>query len=357
MEKIKNIEFLRIIGCISIILLHFANYSNPVFDIPFYEKIYSITRNGQKAVDLFFILSGFFFAYTLNLKYNCWEFIKHKLIRLYPLMIFVTLLFFIVSLTGIIDFTFYDNILSLLCLNGTGLALKLGNTELFWYISAMLWVLLLFYFLRKNYEKKNVNLFIICLVFFCYSFLIHAKGGVINNNVQTFNRVFNVGMLRGLGGIGLGYLIGEWYKANSEIIKKKVNFVQKLLYTGLEFVCLFFIINNLMLHKLHYKNHIIFIIVFAAVIILFLLRKGFISELLNNDICMHLSKYTYSFYMVHYFVIKSIIGYGKKYGFDFVYVHPVLYFVLILIAVTFSGVLTYHFVERPAAKYLKNAIK
>ena len=160
MNKIKNIEFLRVIGCLAIILLHLFNHTrlHGLFgDIDLYDKLCRMTSNGQKAVDLFFMLSGFFFALKLDTTKSLLEFIKNKLIRLYPGLIFITLLCFIASLFGAIEFTLYDNILSLLCLNGTSLVNSLGNTGIFWYVSAMLWTFLLFYYLLKNYEKKHVE--------------------------------------------------------------------------------------------------------------------------------------------------------------------------------------------------------
>ena len=189
MNKIKNIEFLRVIGCLAIILLHLFNNTrlHGLFgDIEIYDKLFRMTSNGQKAVDLFFMLSGFFFALKVDTTKSIWEFLKNKLIRLYPVLIFITLLCFVASLFGAMEFTLYDNILSLLCLNGTSLFISRGNIHIFWYVSAMLWTFLLFYYLLKNYEKKHVNLFIAILIFFCYSFIIHAKSGKINHNIQTF---------------------------------------------------------------------------------------------------------------------------------------------------------------------------
>lgn len=65
MPKIKNIEFLRIIAILAIILLHIFHTRGGIhdvnFDIRFYDKFYKMTGNGQKGVDFFFILSGLFF--------------------------------------------------------------------------------------------------------------------------------------------------------------------------------------------------------------------------------------------------------------------------------------------------------
>lgn len=60
-----------------------------------------------------------------------------------------------------------------------------------------------------------------------------------------------------------------------------------------------------MLHKLKFNNQIVFIIAFVAVIVAFLINKGFISRFLNKNWCVNVAKYTYSFYM------KSSGGGGK----------------------------------------------
>ena len=357
MQKLKNIDFLRVIGCITIILLHlFAipRLSGLFPDIGLYTKLQSMTSNGQKAVDLFFIISGFFFALKLNTTKSILDFLKNKLIRLYPVLIFITLLCFIASLFGTMDFKWYDNILNLLFLGGTPLFINYSNIGISWYISAMLWTFILFYYLLKNYEKKHVHLTFAILIFFCYSFLIHTKGGKIYGTIQTYYNVFNLGMLRAIGGIGIGYFIAEWYKSNIEQIKTlTLNIKQRLCLTVFEFMCVFFIINNLILHKPHFKNHIVFIIVFALTIILFLVNKGYISTVLNNNIWLNLSKYTYSLYMTHLILFNILRGSFWKYHPEWVYAHPVLNIELALTLALLLGVFTYHFVEVPCARYLK----
>ncbi len=360
MTKFKNIEFLRVVGCIAIILLHL--YSDVrlhgIFgDIQLYDRFYRMTMNGQKAVDLFFILSGFFFALKLDTTKSIWAFLKNKLIRLYPVLLWITFIAFIASLFGVFKFHFYENILTLCGLSGTSLVLNFGNVDIFWYVSTMLWTFLLFYYLLQNYEKKHVNLFIAILIFFCYSFLIHAKGGKINHNLQTFYYIFNVGMMRGFGGIGLGYFIAEWYKNNVDNIKNLfINIKQKICISIIEFACIFFIINNLMLHRPSFKNHIFFIVVFVITIILFLIRRGYISQCLENDFWPKLSKYTYSFYMTHLSVFNILRGSLWKYYPEWVYAHPVLNIELSLVLVFILGVFTYHIIEVPCTRYFSQKV-
>ena len=357
MDKIKNIEFLRIVGCIAIILFHlFSSINNsPLNDIEPYAKFFSMTRNGDKAVDLFFILSGLFFCYKLNLKASMFEFIKHKVLRLWSVLIFIIFLYFIFSLFGIINFNFYHFLLCFLGLNGTSLVTVGAGVVVFWYISAMLFVLAFYYYLLKNYEEKNVNLTIALIVFFSYGVLIHALKGNIYGHDKALNCIINIGMLRALGGIGVGYFIGLWYKNNFEAIK---NFNYKIWHilalTFIEFISLYFIINNLMLHKLKYRNKIIFIIAFVAVIIAFLINKGFISRFLNKNWCVNVAKYTYSFYMTHSFLFNSLKNSIWKNHAEIIIAHPYLNLFITLALVFILGIFTYHFVEAPCAKYFKN---
>ena len=357
MERIKNIEFLRVIGCIAIILVHLFHTVLPksLINIDIYNKLFNMTSNGAKAVDLFFILSGFFFAYKLNTHKTCWEFVKHKLIRLYPVLVFIMIIYFLFSLTSSIVFTYYDNILTLLCLNGLGLTYKHINAGHFWYVSAMLWVLLFYYYLLKNYSKKNVNLFISLIILFSYTFILHANQGGIGGTWQTYYNILNLGLLRALGGIGIGYFIGEWYKTNIEKINNwNSSTIQTILLSGLEFMTLYFIINNLILHKLKWFNQFIFIIAFTTIIMLFLVKKGIFSQILDNNICPNLAKYSYSLYMIHY----PIFWYLRKTIWELhpelIYAHPILNIILTLLLVITAGVLTYHFVEKPAVNYLTN---
>lgn len=360
LEKIKNIEFLRIIGCLAVILLHYIIHcktlSDSLINYAFYRHIYSMFCNGGKGVELFFILSGVFFTLTLNTQQSCFDFIKKKLIRLWPVLIFALCLAFIFSCFGFIKFHLYDNILTIFGLNGTALRFASGDVGVFWYVSAMLWTLLLLFYLRKYYKKENVNLFIALAISFCYSFLLHVKNGIIGEHVDTYYYVFNVGMMRAIGGIGIGYFIGEFYKDNVEKIKNYIPTLKtKLFFTLVEFMCLFFIINNLLLRRLKYNNQIIFVLVFALIILLFLVRKGYISQFLDKYNWECIAKYTYSTYVIHKLIFRVLTN--SVWTTSWMIEHPFVNIIGTLVLVIGLGIFTYHFVEQPAKNYLLGMIK
>ena len=354
MKRIKNIEFLRILGCISVILYHFLHCSLRVFpDISIYQFLGNMTTNGNKAVELFFILSGVFFAITYNEKLNIYEFVKKKIIRLYPTLLFGYIIAFILSVFGFIKFKFYNNVLGLFFLSGTPLSLDFDNLTISWYIGVLFWVLILFFYLKKNFSNKYLNLTIAIGIFISYSILIHIDNGQISV-VFPFNNIFNAGILRGIGGIGVGYFIGEWYKNNVNTIHNNIyNIRTKLMITLVEALCLGFTIKNLIFYNLKFNNQIIFVLIFSLTIVLFLLNKGYISQILNKDIFMKLAKYTYSLFIMHYLIIKGIKGSLWKHNEIFVYTHPYWNIILTLSIVLIIGILTYHLIEKPATKYLK----
>ena len=361
MDKIKNIEILRIIGCISVILFHlFGKFDieKGIFtDINIYSFLYNITQNWNKAVELFFIISGVFFAITYNPNYSIFEFIKKKLIRLYPVLVFSFLIAFVLSIFKFLRFKFYNNLLGLFLLSGTPLALKHDNVINDWYVGALFWTLLLFFYLKKNFSDKYTNLFITIGIFFSYSIILHFLDGKIDNTWQGINNIINYGMLRAIGGIGIGYLIGTWYRNNKDKIK---NFIVKtklkICFTLINFLCFGFIVKNLLLYNLHFNNQIIFVLVFTITIMLLLLNKDYLSNYLNKNIFVSLSKYTYSLFLTHHVIIIGIKGSLWKYAPSFVYAHPIINIAISLLIIFIAGILTYHFIEKPSTNYLKKYI-
>lgn len=364
MNKIRNIEFLRIVGCLSIILFHLFGkfkFDNGIYnDISMYSYLQNITQNGRLAVELFFILSGVFFAITYKSTISITDFVKKKITRLSPVLIFSIFIAFVFSIFKFVRFKFYNNLLGVLFLSGTPFVLSHDNTTNDWYIGAMFWTLLLLFYLKQNFQQKNINIILSIGIFLSYSIVIHFNDGKIDGTVYNpyFYNILNFGILRAFGGIGLGYFIGEFYKNNIECIKNIViSQNTKVVLSIIEILCVGFIIKNLMLYNLHFDNQIIFVVIFALTIILFLFNKGYLSEYLSKDILVKLSKYTYSLFLTHHVIIHGIKGSLWKYCPSFVYNYPLLNIILTLTIIFITGIFTYHFVEKPSGVYLKKKFK
>ncbi len=354
MQKIRNIEFLRVIGCLAIVAFHLFNKLNEYFgDVSIYNQLHTATSNGQKAVELFFIISGFFFALKLNLVQSLWDFVKAKALRFYPMMIFSTGLVLLFYCLHIIKYKIYHIFVNFLFLNGTPLVMSIGFPGVFWYISSLMWTFILYFYLLKNFDRKIVNLIIALLTILSYGVVLHVCDGGIYGHSKVVGNFINLGMLRAFGGVGLGYFIAQWYNANIEKIKTlSLSLKQKFLITLVEGYCLFFIIRNLFIHKLNYNNHFIFVIFFVLTIMLFLVRQGLISKLCDNNLCVFFSKFTFAFYTTHT-VVFAVLHKTLWTNISLVQANPILNIIISLVIACFVCVLGYYIADCQLANYFK----
>jgi len=270
------------------------------------------------------------------------------------LSIFVFILFLLASFFNIIYFKTYDNIFSLLLLNNIGLTLKDGNINgIGWFVSVLFWVSIFYYYIFSIIDKKYLKLIVPLIVALSYSLILHSKGGYIWGHVENINLIFNVGVLRGLGGMGLGLIIAKLYKDYKPAVEKlELNIFQKLLVTGAEGYLIGFLINNMALRKLHYNNDFIFVIAFCVLIILFLAKKGYISKLFECNFSSFLGKYAFSIYMVSHIISLIIVKTIWVNHREFVLANLSLSITLTTLTIVLSGILAYHIIEKPCAQYL-----
>ena len=361
MQKMKNIEFLRVIAILAIVLLHFFHsrqggiLSLHLSSINTYNILGKWTMNGQKAVDFFFILSGLFFylGFVNNSGQRFWDFIKKKFIRMWPVMAFAVLLASVFSLFKLMKFTYWDNIYALLFLNGTALFKMSGNLGVSWYCSVMMLHFILFFYLLKNFNPKIVWLIIGFGVYLSYAYLLGGNNFHINNAHKDYGYIFNSMMLRAWGGIGLGMLIALWYNTYQKAILAYIpQKTTKILITAGEFVCLYFMIHNLLFHKFRHGNDFMFILVFIGLITAFICKKGYISQLFDRNIFVEMSKYVYSIFMTHTLVFVALKNsFWLKHS-QFVIENPLTNLFISLGLTILVGVLTYHLVEIKCKNYL-----
>lgn len=280
-RKFLNIEFLRFLFILSILMCHFNHGIINIFNgkIELYEIIQENTRWADIAVEFFFIISGFFMFLNIDKTMDTIYFIKKKLFRFMPTVIFILILTSFVS-----NYNFFDYIFTLLNIENVGLTLSNGPIPAAWFVSALFWTQLFYFYLYKITDKKWFNLFTACIVFIGYSFFLH------NNDINYKNIaiVFNVGVIRAFAGIGLGYFISMWYKEYGEKLRSQApNFFTKLTFSILETYTLILLVKYLAFFNTSYGNKLIMIIGFAIITVLFLLKKGIISQLFENKISQY----------------------------------------------------------------------
>jgi peptidoglycan/LPS O-acetylase OafA/YrhL len=354
MNKIKNIEFLRFLLCIAIVLFHPKDPILKLFenDIPLYGQIATNVSWAWISVEAFFMISGFFLFLKTDFTQKFSDFAKKKLIRLMPVVVFMLLFGWITSLfTPTIIFHRYENIFTLLNIQNVGLTFEYGIFIVSWYVSALFWSMCFYFYLYKILEDKRwFNLITACIIFFCYSFLLHTDFG---SNITNMAYVFNVGTMRAFAGLGIGYFLSMIYKDNIEKIKTTtLNIWQKLLVTAFEIYILSFTFYHLWLHKMGYNNKMIIILAFIPIIWLFLIKKGYLTRLLENNLSVFLGQFTFSIYLTHQYVICMWRHYICEAHRQWVIGHSVLNLVLFFVTVAVFGVVVYYLVEKPVTKYL-----
>jgi len=93
-SRVSVLDSFRAIAIFYVMLYHFFS-NNPPVNFP-YGATYDYFRNGTYGVQFFFIISGFVIYYTLNNTAAFKRFWANRLIRLYPSIVIVSIIIFIV---------------------------------------------------------------------------------------------------------------------------------------------------------------------------------------------------------------------------------------------------------------------
>ncbi len=353
MERIKNIECLRFLFSLVIVLYHLRFGTISIFNdqVPLYANIVENTTYARLAVEFFFIVAGFFMFMLTDFTQRYVDFAKKKLIRFMPTILVLLLITFIFTLFTPLSFAKYDNFFVIFNIQSIGLTFRNNNMGTSWFVCSMFWAMSFYFYLRQCVNEKLFNLITACVIIFCYSFWIHSSGSWYENVAY----VFNIGMMRAFAGIGLGYFLAMAYKAHIKAIKAIVlNVWQKLLVTGLELYLFGFLFYYLVFHKLNYNNKMILVLSFVCLFVLFIIKKGYFSRLLENNFSVFLGQFAFAIFLSHPLVQNLWKIFVCKQHPLWVIAHPYLNLILHLIVVILFGVGVFYFIEKPATKYFKN---
>jgi len=296
MRKNNNIEYWRLIFTILVCLLHFSAT---------YFQGKSLFLGGYISVEFFFILSGFLLFYTYDIKPKKGEgnpgfkYTINKILKLYPHYIFSFLFLFMYiiivngeSIKGILV-QMLQSTWEVLMLQMSG-----GNYTLYnyptWYISALLIVGYLIYYLLDNYKKIFINLIAPFSIIFIYGFY-SSKIGTIDVWHQVINLGVKSGLLRAFAGMCLGCMCYVAYKKIKDI--KVSNRVSNMLVI-IE-VLIFSVVVLLSIFIDHTQYDFILIIFLAIAITISFLENRFVDKILNNKFSIILGKLSYPIYLNH----------------------------------------------------------
>ncbi|MGN0031202.1 MAG: acyltransferase family protein [Candidatus Gastranaerophilaceae bacterium] len=304
-------------------------------------------------VDYFFIMAGFFLFHKINTAQTTFEFAQKRFFRLALLLWLFIIFSFIMSLVIGTPFSFDGQILRIFLLHNIGFGPATGGIGalITWFISALFWVSIFYFYISKILQKKYLNLVIWIITVCSLGMLFNYSGFETGGNTNNIYYFINTGIIRGLGGMGIGYFINELFKNNFLQNKSKTD---TIIYSGIEIFCIGFLsYYMLFITKLPGKTGFLYLFIFSILFYMFLIKKGIISRFLDNKISEISGKYSYAIYVMHPLVMAV---FNKKIYLEtntFVTSHiPEIFTVEIIVAVIL-GMITHYLFEKPINNFIR----
>lgn len=345
-ERFLNVDFLRFILAVIIVMYHGRDV-NIIQVNNFYPEI----QHGYLCVEFFFIIAGFFLFKNIKKEEHTINFVKKRYLRLVtPILIAILLVAVISIFIPEIHFKFNDNILKIFLLHTCGLAPFTGGLagKGNWFVSVLFIISIFYFYLYKITDKKVFNFITALLILFSYVIFVNLKG--INNHWGLYKGIINVGLLRGIGGLGLGYFISMVYRNN---FLKNCTKKFKILLTGLEIYLICFLGHYILCsNKVPGKSIFLLILAFVILFYLLLIKQGYVSKIFNNKVLASFGKYSYTIYIMQFIVMELLKYTIYLNNLEYVKTHTSTVFGLQTIIVIITGIGIYKLLEKPITDYL-----
>lgn len=355
----KGIDGLRGIAALCIAIFTHYFLFVPERTYPFYNRLtYWFWNYASYFVDLFFVISGFIMVFVYrnkikNAQIGFVGFVKKRLLRFYPLMVFALFCVLILQLihlkmTGVF-FAYkdiYDNsvlsfIFNLLCLQGTTLVASSFNAPS-WYLSIVLVMYILFYvatYTAGRHDMENIAYMALMLL-----------GIVIA--VKNYETVFL--NCRGLIGFFAGCLtctFCEWANRQENRKRQTILGIVFLVFAGTAVTGIMFG------HKVFAPDPqvvLIYEMLLWPCLVFLAVHVKLLREFLKNPVFLFLGKISFSMYLIHFPVMVLLENLNRCFSWNLNYESRkvcLLYVALMMVV----SVLCYFFVEQKLMKRLAGA--
>lgn len=353
-ERFKNVDLLRFIFAVLIVMFHFRVC--PTIR-PIIEHALPGLRHCNVCVDFFFIMAGFFLFNTINTTLSTFEFTKKRFLRLAPLIWIFLIIMAIASIfTHAINFPLNGDILRGLLLHDIGFApgpTSIGG-GIHWFISVLFWVSLFYFYIAKIINKKYLNLTIWLLTIISLGLKLNYCNFNTGGHTTNIYYFINIGVLRGLYGIGIGYFISQLYK--SGFLQKCSRNIEHII-SFLEIYCIGFLTYFLLSTKvLPGKSGFLYIVIFSIIFYLFLIKKGFVSKLFDNNLSVKLGAYSYAIYVMHPLITPIFNKYIYITANHTVMNHIKIFYIFEILLAIILGITIHHFFEKPINKLISSKL-
>lgn len=348
--KFKNIEFLRFIFAWAIVGFHIVVHNS--FDAFGLKFLTPYLNRGWYAVAFFFVISFFFLVLKTKPEYPFIRFFRNKWLRLAPLVIVSTGIYYILHCCGccLYKWNWMANIENcLLIRDWSGYSRWGQNLGPAWYCCVFLLISVFYLGLIKAVPKKTVPFIIGVVAYFSWRFYVSINGSAH----PSFGEVWGTeGICRGLFCLGIGYLLAEMYTPPPYV---KISTLKLICYTVLEATFLVLIVGTLMFGAFrHVLSQLLVIFLFAGLFWLFVHRAGLVSRLLERDICAVLGKYSFGIFIMHRPIVDITRWVVLPHCKPWAIAHPWLVLGGMAVVIMLVAILAHHFVEAPIMRLLKS---
>ena len=355
--RINKLDGLRGLCSLMVVFYHYPQSYLP--DIIFSNFF---IRESWSFVDFFFVLSGFVISYNYSTLSNTKDFclyIKKRLIRLYPLLFFTTLVFLffkvfsdiffieLVSSPKSIKLYLLDTCNTLLMLNSTPafgeLSKYLGMNHPSWSVSAEFISYLLFGLSSLFFFNKK-NLFSFVTICLCVVVYIVKEQFTFSNYTWFF--------LRGIIGFNIGCIV-YWLFTKKFSIKNNLELTLPLLIISVSYFFYYY--------EFGFKGvvNIFFRPLFFGFVILVLLKTNhYFSKFLESKPLRFLGKISYSIYLNHILLLLILPRASfKLFGMSQSVFSELLVLSVTMLFVVLYSTLTFKFIESSFSRAFKKWLK
>jgi peptidoglycan/LPS O-acetylase OafA/YrhL len=354
-KRIGILDSFRFLAIISVMLYHYTCRWDSLY--PYGKFFRQAFLYGNLGVEFFFIISGFVISYTLENTAGLSAFFKNRFIRLFPPMLFWSIITF--SVVAFLDTSFIfppshqlKNLLFSLTFINPYIGTVLFKNQLYWLNGSYwsLWVevqfyviaALLFFFNKQRFFRNILVLStVLLLLHFMTEFLflpIH-QGWLSGTTIRYLHKVHRLDSLINLTPyicfFSLGVIFHYLYKGGT------------IRLFSLNSCC----IGLLLLVQLYLLDTVFARLYFILMIALFLLMiyKRHYLSFLEHPLLMRIGVISYSIYLAHEMIgvllINKFGGYLGRWS-------PLSVLIVMVLMVVLAE-LSYRFIEKKTARLLK----
>ena len=249
------------------------------------------------AVDIFFILSGYVLCQQIqNISYR--DFVISRIARMFPLYwVSMLILYFLWNNVHPFDPNyFYNTITEFFLLHSVGFTDQPGLNGVSWSLSIEFWLNVIFLYFIVRHKPKNKNLFfstVFIFIIFCIITTLRVAGS-FDANIQPFSFFTNIGIIRGIAELLIGYLL--YNLVNSNFIHclnrdRRLNSIYEII---LVFILFFSMSKNGSV-----GFGILSLLTFSLIIIRNKIGTGILSKASSLPIIRSLGHMSYAIYLLH----------------------------------------------------------